>query len=59
MVENVLVQVEDFYFPIDSLTFGMEDRQVSIIERPSIAISQVWIDAEHEDMTLLIIRAYR
>ena len=25
IVENVLVEVEDFDFPIDSLTFGMED----------------------------------
>ena len=31
-----------------------EDRQVSVIERPSIAISQVWIDVEHGEMTLLI-----
>ena len=38
--ENVLVAVEDFNFPIDSLTFGMEeDQQVSSKERPSIATS--------------------
>ena len=24
-IENVLVRVEDFNFPIDSLTFGMEE----------------------------------
>ena len=41
-IENVLVRVEDFNFPIDSLTFGMEeDRKVSPIERPSITTSQV------------------
>ena len=50
-----MVEVEDFYFPIDSLNFGMEeDWQVSVIERPSIATSQVWIDAEHGEMTLLV-----
>ena len=55
IVENVLVGVEDFNFPIDSLSFGMEeDRQVSSIERPSIATSQVWIDAEYEEMNLLV-----
>ena len=55
IVENVLVEVEDLYFPIYSLTFGMEeDRQVSVVERPSIATSQVWIDTEHEEMTLLV-----
>ena len=48
LVENVLVRVEDFNFPIDSLTFGMEeDRQVSSKEIPSIATSQVWINSEH------------
>ena len=55
IIENVLVGVEDFNFPIDSLTFSMEDdSQVSSIERPSIATSQVWIDAKHREMTLLI-----
>ena len=55
IMENVLVGVKDFYFPIESLTFGMEnDQQVSYIERPSIAKSQVWIDAQHGQMTLLV-----
>ena len=41
-MENVLVGVKDFYFPIESLTFGMEeDQQVSFIKRPSIAKIQV------------------
>ena len=40
IVENVIVEVEDFHFPIDYLTFGMEEnRQVSFVERPSIATS--------------------
>ena len=55
IIENVLVDVEDFKFSIDYLTFGMEeDRQVSFVERPSIATSQVWIDAENGEMTLLV-----
>ena len=55
IIEKVLVGVEDFYFPIESLTFGMEDdQQVSFIERPSIAKSQEWIDAQHGEMTLLV-----
>ena len=46
---------EDFYFPIESLTFGLEeDQQVSFIERPSIDKSQVWIDSQHGEMTLLV-----
>ena len=53
IIENVLVGVKDFNFPIDPLTFGMEeDRQVSFIEKSSIATSQVWIYVEHGEMTL-------
>ena len=55
IMKNFLVGVEDFYFPIESLTFGIyENRQVSNVERPSIATSQVWIDAENGGMTLLV-----
>ena len=50
-IQNIFVGVEDFNFPIDSLTFGMEeDKKISSIERPSIATSQVWIDVEHGEM---------
>ena len=31
-----------------------ENRQVSLIGRPSIATSKVWIDAEHREMTFLV-----
>ena len=55
IIENVLVEVEDFNFPINSLPFGMEgNRQVSNVERSSITTSQVWIDAENGEMTLLV-----
>ena len=55
IVENVLVGVEDFYFPIESLTFGMEDdQQVSFVERPSYSTSQRWIEFENSEMTLLV-----
>ena len=55
IVENVLVGIEDFHFPIDSLTFGMEeDRQVSFVKILSIARSQMRIDAEYGEMTLLV-----
>ena len=54
IIENVLVRVEDFNFPMDSLNLGMEeDRQVKFIEKPSIATSQVWINDEHGEMILL------
>ena len=41
IMENVLVGVEDFYFPIEALNFGMEeDLQVSFVEKPSVATNQ-------------------
>ena len=37
------------------MTWGMEeDRKVSSIGRPSFATSQLWIDVEHGEMTLLV-----
>ena len=54
-IENALVGVDKFNFPIDFFTLGMEeDQQVSSIGRPSITTSQVWIDAKHGEMTLLV-----
>ena len=55
IMENVLVRVENSNFPIESLAFGMEeDRQVSFVEKPSVAISQMRIDVENGEMTLLV-----
>ena len=55
IMENILVGVEDFYFSTKSLNFGMEkDQQVSFVEKPSVSISQMWIDAENGELTLLV-----
>ena len=55
IMENVLVRVENSNFPIESLAFGMEeDRQVSFVEKPSVATSQMRIDVENGEMTLLV-----
>ena len=41
-IKNVLVGINNFNFPINSVTWGMdEDRQVSSIGRPLVATSQV------------------
>ena len=54
-IENVLVGIDKFNFPIDFMTLGMEeDQQVSYIGTPSNATSQVWIDIGHGEMTLLV-----
>ena len=52
-IDNVLVGIDKFNFPVDFLTFGMEVNQ-QVFERPSIAKSQVWIDAQHGEMRLLV-----
>ena len=54
-IENVLVGIDKFNFPIDLVTLGMEeDQQVSSIGTPSNATSQAWIDIEHGEITLLV-----
>ena len=54
-IENVLVGIDKFNFPIDFVTLGMEeDQQALLIGRPSNATSQAWIDIEHGEMTLLV-----
>ena len=55
LAENVLVEVEDFNCPINSLTFGMkENRYVPNVEIPFISKSKVWIDAELGEIKLLV-----
>ena len=51
-IDNVLVVIDKFNFPVDFLTFGMEVNQ-QVFERPSITKSQVWIDTQHGEMTFL------
>ena len=55
IIENVLVGIDKFNFPIYFVTLGMEeDQQVSSVGTPSYATSQTWIDVEHGEMTLLV-----
>ena len=52
IIDNVLVGIDKFNFPIDLVTLGIEeDQQASSIVIPSNATSQVWIDIEHGEMT--------
>ena len=54
-MENVLVGIDRFNFPIDCMIVGIEEEQkVSFIETPSTATSQAWIDIKHGEMTILI-----
>ena len=54
-IENVLVGIDKFNFPIHIVTLGMEeDQQVSSIGTTSNATSRAWIDVEHGELTLLV-----
>ena len=54
-MENVLVGIDKFSFPIDCVTVDMEEeQQVSFIGTPSTTTSEVWIDVEHGEMALLV-----
>ena len=54
-IENVLVGIDKFNFPIVLVIVGKEeDKQVVFTRKPSIAFSQAWIDTENGEMALLV-----
>ena len=54
-IENVLVGIDNFNFPIDLLTLGIEEnQQVSSSGKSSKSKSQAWIDTDNGEMTLLV-----
>ena len=54
-IENVLVRIDKFNFPIDFVILGKEeDKQVVSTKKPSNALSRAWIDTENGEMTLLV-----
>ena len=55
-IENVLVKIDTFTFPLDFVTSGIEgDLQNShILRRPLPSSSQAWIDINKGEFTLLV-----
>ena len=55
-IENILVKIDTFTFPIDFVTWGIEgDLQNShILRRPLLSSSQAWIDIKKGELTLLV-----
>ena len=55
-IENILVKIDTFTFPMDFVTWGIEgDLQNShILRRPLLSSSQAWIDINKGDLTLLV-----
>ena len=56
VIENILVKIDTFTFPIDFVTWGIEgDLQNShILRRPLLSSSQAWIDIKKGELTLLV-----
>ena len=56
VIENILVKIDTFTFPIDFVTWGIEgDLQNShILRRPLISSSQAWIDIKNGELTLFV-----
>ena len=55
IIENVLVRIEKYNFPINYVTMGMEEeQQMSFRGTLSTATSQAWIDGKHWQLTLLV-----
>ena len=55
-IENILVKIDTFTFPMDFVTWGIEgDLQNShILRRPLLSSSQAWIDINKGKLTLLV-----
>ena len=55
-IENVLVKIDRFTFPLDFVTWGIEgDLQNShILRRPLLSSNQAWIDINKGELTLLV-----
>ena len=55
-IENILVKIDTFTFPMDFVTWGIEgDLQNShILRRPILSSSQAWIDINKGELTLLV-----
>ena len=55
-IENILVKIDTFNFPMDCVTWGIErDLQNSqILRRPLLSSSQAWINIKKGELTFLV-----
>ena len=55
IIEDVLVKVDKFIFPVDFLVLDMQDEKVSLlIGRPFRATSRAHIDVESGELTMRV-----
>ena len=55
-IENVLVKINTFTFPMDFMAWGIEGdlKNLKILKRPLPSSSQAWIDINKVSLTLLV-----
>ena len=55
-IENILVKIDTFTFPMDFVTWGIEGylQNSHILRRPLLSSSQAWIDINKGELTLLM-----
>ena len=55
-IENILVKIDTFTFPMDFFTWGIEEdlQNYHILRRPLLSSSQAWIDINKGELTLLV-----
>ena len=55
-IENVLVKIDTFTFPMDFVAWGIEGdlKNLKILKRPLPSSSQAWIDINKGELTLLV-----
>ena len=55
-IENVLVKIDTFTFPMDFMAWGIKGdlKNLKILRRPLHSSSQAWIDINKGELTLLV-----
>ena len=55
-IEKVLVKIDTFTFPMDFVAWGIERdlKNLKILKRPLLSLSQAWIDINKGELTLLV-----
>ena len=56
VIENILVKIDTFTFPMDFVAWGIEGdlKNLKILKRSLLSSCQAWIDINKGELTLLV-----